>query len=98
MIFSSRERAFYRLVIKLPPPPKIRAECNETLDQPLMRFFLYKLFNAIVCAIPAPSSSACCGRLHFHPDVPNRLGYQVYPLGFWNPFPDRPKSISPGSN
>src|SRR5580693_9033363 len=52
-----------------------------------MRYQLYKLFNFLVSVIPRPILWRMLNTLHRHPETADRVGYQVYPQGFYNPFP-----------
>jgi hypothetical protein len=53
-----------------------------------MGYRLYKLFNSSVRLIPASVLRHLMNTLHRHPDISDRVGYQVYPHAFYNPFPE----------
>jgi hypothetical protein len=59
-----------------------------------MRYQLYKLFNSSVRLLPPALLRQLLNTLHRYPDISDRLGYQVYPQAFYNPFPE-PKEIDP---
>jgi hypothetical protein len=57
-----------------------------------MRYQIYKLFNFLVGLIPAPLLRRQLRTLHRYAPIADRVGYQVHPQVFYNPFPD-PKEV-----
>src|SRR5262245_44204282 len=53
-----------------------------------MRVLLYRLFNFCVNLIPGPIPRRMLRTLHTCPQCADRVGYQVHPQVFYNPFPD----------
>lgn len=72
-----------------------------------MRHKLRITFDALIGAIPAPLLKGFLKTFHNHPDLAERVGFQVYPKVFYSPFPDpamvdiqrlREKRLLPGIN
>jgi hypothetical protein len=53
-----------------------------------MRHQLYRLFNGLVALIPRPILRRLLRALHHRPELADRVGYQVFPQVFYNPFPN----------
>jgi hypothetical protein len=53
-----------------------------------MRALLYRLFNFFTGLIPPPILRRMLRALHVRPELADRVGYQVHPQAFYNPFPD----------
>lgn len=54
----------------------------------MIRHLAYRFFNWFVRIIPLPVLSRLLRALHHQPDYARRAGYSVYPLVFYNPFPN----------
>src|SRR5580692_2990228 len=52
-----------------------------------MRLLLYRLMNYSVGLIPGPWLRYFLRALYMRPEVTDRIGYQVHPQVFYNPFP-----------
>ena len=53
-----------------------------------MRHKLRKTFDALIRAIPAPLVRGLLKTFQNHPELAERVGFQVYPKVFYSPFPD----------
>jgi Methyltransferase domain len=54
----------------------------------MIRYYFYLFLNWLMRLVPPPLMNRFLRALHRQPELPRRAGYTVYPLTFYNPFPD----------